>query len=54
MKAETRVSQLKELAKKVGLQIRDDPSVPLEGLWEDVKITNRDIEQAKRQVSRNR
>ena len=39
-----------ELAKKLGLTLRDPDSVLLEGLWKDIKLTDRDIEEAKKQV----
>lgn len=42
---------LELIAKKLGLDIRDVSDLPLEGLWKGVKITNRDIEEAKKAIS---
>ena len=50
MKTDTTKAELIELAKKLGLKLRDPNSVPLEGLWKDIKLTDRDIEQAKKQA----
>jgi len=50
MKTDTVKAELMELAKKLGITLRDPDSVPLEGLWKDLKLTDRDIEEAKKQA----
>lgn len=52
MKTDTVKAELIELAKKLGLNLRDAESAPVEGLWEDIRLTNRDIEEAKKQALR--
>ena len=54
MKTDTAKAQLMELAEKLGPNVRDPESVPLEGLWEDIQLTNRDIEEAKKKALRKR
>ncbi len=50
MKTDTSKAELIELAKKLGINLRDPKSVPLEGLWEDIQLEDRDIEEAKKQA----
>ncbi len=52
MKTDTVKAELMELAKKLGLTLRDPETVPLEGLWKDLNLTDRDIEEAKKQSLR--
>jgi hypothetical protein len=52
MKTDTTKAELIELAKQLGLNLRDPESAPLEGLWEDIQLTDRDIEEAKKQALR--
>jgi len=45
---ETQFSRdLELMARKLGLNLRDVSHQPLEGLWQDIKITDREIEEAK-------
>lgn len=43
-------SFLRELARKQGLNLRDLRDFPLEGLWRDVKLSEQDIEDAKKSL----
>jgi hypothetical protein len=50
MKTDTVKAELLGLAKKLGLTLRDPDAAPLEGLWKDLKLTDRDVEEAKKQA----
>jgi hypothetical protein len=48
----TKISRdLELIAQKLGLKLRELEQAPLEGLWEDLMISDRDIEEAKKAVS---